>query len=290
MHSLPISPRQLNPLTKDVHHYSAASPQTQQAPDPVIKHLGRLVPTFSGVDRFAGSLTGVHFIHSTEQRFQQVFRTAESFPESVFTLHMLPQPTSLLPQSGRRNLQFQIPAHACKLNKGRSYYVPLLDRFFRRWSLLYPILAPKQFYYGYQRIMDAVESGTPRFFGEDLCTLNHIYLVLAVDAWDGTDANDVSASSAEFYFEAATEVQSQAIERGDMSSLQSLLLSSLFLQLSGQHALLVQIGGMAIRLAQSLGLHRHTRRFKLCAGMLEMRNRLWWCAYILDMYAMLPTA
>ena len=32
-------------------------------PNPVIKHLGRLISTDGGIDRFAGSTTGVHFVH-----------------------------------------------------------------------------------------------------------------------------------------------------------------------------------------------------------------------------------
>ncbi|KAI2816563.1 transcriptional regulator family: Fungal Specific TF [Aspergillus niger] len=40
--------------------------------------------------------------------------------------------------------------------------------------------------------------------------------------------------------------------------------------------------GQAVRLAQSLGLHRHSRRFRFCAGEMELRKRMWWCVYAVD--------
>lgn len=146
------------------------------------------------------------------------------------------------------------------------------------------MLAPEQFYDGFHRIFDGIENGTSSFVGEELCALHHVYLVLAIDAWDEREeASRTATGSAEMYIAAVDELQMVTLTRGDMSTLQSLLLWSLFLQLSGQHALLAQVSGMTMRLAQSLGLHRHTRRFKFCAGELEIRNRLWWCTYILDM-------
>ncbi|KAI9931164.1 hypothetical protein MW887_010823 [Aspergillus wentii] len=34
--------------------------------------------------------------------------------------------------------------------------------------------------------------------------------------------------------------------------------------------------------AQSLGLHRHARRFTFCRGDVELRKRVWWCVYAVD--------
>lgn len=72
------------------------------------------------------------------------------------------------------------------------------------------------------------------------------------------------------------------IGKGDMPSLQALSLFSLYLQATGQILLMAQLNGILVRLAQSLGLHRHSRRFKFVEGQVEMRKRVWWWVYMYD--------
>ncbi|WZH49521.1 fungal-specific transcription factor domain-containing protein [Fusarium acuminatum] len=47
----------------------------------------------------------------------------------------------------------------------------------------------------------------------------------------------------------------------------------------------IPISGLATRLAQTLGLHRHSDRFKFDPLETELRRRAWWCQYSLDAYA-----
>lgn len=263
---------------------SGSDPRTSSLhlPDPVIKHLGRLVSTDFGVDRFAGTTTGVHFIHSAEQKYQHQFNTVEVFPQCVFRLHLLPQPKSL------RNLPNPQPrgfSQSLGLVKTRSHYSHRLDRFFRRWGNICPILSPRQMYQGFHNIMVFFEANSQPKPDVDMSNLHQLYLVLAIDAWaESDDGGDTLPTEATHYFELSRQTEAITSEKGDLSSLQSLILTSIYFQLSGQHSFLSQISGAAVRLAQSLGLHRHTRRFRFSAGESEMRNRAWWCVYILDMY------
>lgn len=254
---------------------SGSDPSSLRLPDPVIKHLGRLVSTDFGVDRFAGTTTGVHFIHSAEQKYQHQFNTAEVFPQCVFRLHLLPQPKSLRNLS---NPQLRGFSHCLGLVKTRSHYSHRLDRFFRRWGNICPVLSPRQMYQGFDNIILYLEANSQPKSDLDMSNLHQLYLVLAIDAWAESD------DGAMHYFELSRQTESITSEKGDLSSLQSLILTSIYFQLSGQHSSLAQISGAAVRLAQSLGLHRHTRRFKFSSGESEMRNRAWWCVYILDMY------
>ncbi|KAL4879958.1 fungal-specific transcription factor domain-containing protein [Aspergillus karnatakaensis] len=45
---------------------------------------------------------------------------------------------------------------------------------------------------------------------------------------------------------------------------------------------LIQLNGHMVRIAQSLGLHRHARRFRMGVGEIELRKRLWWWIYTFD--------
>ncbi|CAG8103286.1 unnamed protein product [Penicillium olsonii] len=72
--------------------------------------------------------------------------------------------------------------------------------------------------------------------------------------------------------------------QGHIRSLQALALFALFNQLSGHCLTLTTMSGIMVRLAQSLGLHRHARRFKMGVGEIELRKRLWWWVYVFDRY------
>ena len=262
--------------------------ESYQHSDHVFKHLGRMVYTTSGVHRFAGSTTGVHFIHSAEQKYMQISKTATVFQDSVYRLHVLPQPTSLYNQGqcccdGKKDTLSLLG-----LGEARSYYILKLERFFLRWGSVYPVLSPRQFYNAVHQLLDQAHKSIPQTTDRDISSLHQLHLVLAIDAWDdlGNDNNHLTDNSP-YYFNLARQTYLRVVEKGDLSTLQSLLLTSLYFQLSGQHSCLTQISGAAVRLAQSLGLHRHTRRFKFCAGEVEMRNRIWWAVYRLDMYSSL---
>lgn len=267
-----------------IHHDRriAKESTTTRTADPVVTHLGRLVSTSTGVDRFAGSTTGVHFIHTVEQKYQQILNTtAVRLPEDAFRLHTLIQPLGLfmaLQDTTTHTFDNMSPLLALSAMGTVEYYLDKFDRFFRRWGSVWPVLTSKQFLAGFDDVYRASQAGLP-MAEEDYGILGCVYIVLAIDGWDNASAS-ISATTC---FDFAQRLQPKTSLRGDLCSLQMLLLTTLYLQLSGQHALLVQTSGMAVRLAQSLGCHRHHRRFKFCVGELESRNRLWWCTYIIDL-------
>jgi hypothetical protein len=239
----------------------------------------------SGVDKFAGSATGVHFIHSAEQKYLQVSSTATAFAESIYKLHTLSQPISLYSRKNSPREEMSFPKDVLGIPLPKRDYLIKVERFFRRWGSTYPILSPKQYHESTQRVFDQAHGSNPLILARDSCSFYQLYLILAINAWDDPESDkDLQTDNSSFYFNLAQRIHLQSIERGDTSTLQSLLLLSLYLQLSGQHSRLTQVSGEAVRLAQSLGLHRHTRRFKFCAGEIEMRNRIWWAVHRLDMY------
>lgn len=67
-----------------------------------------------------------------------------------------------------------------------------------------------------------------------------------------------------------------------LSSVQAVALVSLFACMSGHVSLMSRLNGRLVQTAQTLGLHRHSRRFKFGQGQIEMRKRLWWWIYGFD--------
>ena len=113
---------------------------------------------------------------------------------------------------------------------------------------------------------------------EDKTALYQLYLILAITGSRECDGD----KNAEFYYGCSIKLQNEVTSEGNLASLQSLLLLLIFLQQSTRHHLATQMIGSLVRLAQSLGLHRHARRFKFCVGETEMRKRIWWSVYSFD--------
>jgi hypothetical protein len=243
----------------------------------VIKHLGRLVSVAPGQDFFAGSTTGVHFIRSVEQKWYNLSDSHEAFPDFFFRMHVMPQPAMLHPGAGD-------PASAGEgsglegLRLPEDYYLDRVQTFLTRWNTIFPVFCRHQIVRTFEPLLSRLKSS-----GEsdtDKPSLHSLYLVLAIDAWDAPDL--AQGQKALEYYKAATKLEPEALDHLNLFTVQAYLLKTIYLLLSGKHALIACTVGSMVRAAQCIGLHRQSRRFKLCAGEAEYRTRLWWCVSILD--------
>lgn len=91
------------------------------------------------------------------------------------------------------------------------------------------------------------------------------------------------------YYSLASTISGRVLTLHGMPTLQGLIFAQLYMQLSCRYADASHFGGIAARLAQTLGLHRHSARFKLDPLETELRRRTWWCQYSLDAYVALMT-
>ncbi|KAI8371342.1 fungal-specific transcription factor domain-containing protein [Radiomyces spectabilis] len=83
----------------------------------------------------------------------------------------------------------------------------------------------------------------------------------------------------------ADKVMEVAHKRSGISTIQTLLLLSVFREFSGDDAEDTShwfTGSMAIRMAQDLGLHRNTSRWRIPEDERELRRRIWYIAYTVD--------
>ncbi|KAJ4204310.1 hypothetical protein NW767_004502 [Fusarium falciforme] len=89
----------------------------------------------------------------------------------------------------------------------------------------------------------------------------------------------------ERFYTMATALLDGVIDQPSLQSLQGLVIMQIYLQLSGRYSTASHISGVATRLAQTLGLHRHSHRFKFDPLETELRRRTWWCQYSLDAFS-----
>jgi hypothetical protein len=104
---------------------------------PVLTHLGRLVCGEGGVEIFAGSSTGVHFILSAQQKYQEVFSMTDNFPEAVFSLQLLYQGESRLGEIPGNRGQRSYFQRKYGLYQPQEYYYSQIERYFELWGQLY---------------------------------------------------------------------------------------------------------------------------------------------------------
>jgi hypothetical protein len=61
------------------------------------------------------------------------------------------------------------------------------------------------------------------------------------------------------------------------------LLQALYLAYRGKHGIAWVFSGLAVRHAQSIGLHRRSPRdLDLATDQVRLRSHLWWIAFVLD--------
>lgn len=264
----------------------------EQSPAVLIQHMGRLVTDQTGTQRFAGTTTGIHFVLSTQQAIKTRMDVIGWFPESCFRLYLLQMPTHepvayILGSGATLGLEeaCQLLANLCP--HPPSYYASHVQRFVASWSAYFPIIAVSDFLLRVTSLLEYVrQTSSARSIGDDDCCIAfHLVMIILVNNLN-VDAKSthgfLSARDIEGMGLLQRTLAVRMMQTRNQSSLQGLLLLGLYYQLTGQNQYMVQLSGLMVQFAHSLGLHRHSRRFTFCAGEIELRRRIWWCVYIYD--------
>ncbi|KAH8885971.1 hypothetical protein GQ53DRAFT_809853 [Thozetella sp. PMI_491] len=258
------------------------------APPPsglLIKHMGRLVQDSLGVSRFAGSTTGVHFVLSVQQTLRSKMLAMENFPESIFTLHLVPCTSHhLLTRDSTMAMGTATPGLASRFSHPLSYYLKQIRLFSTCWSCICPVVVTGDLSRHLAAALDRAHRGMPPRIEEDnlmFCQIALITLINSITVIPGSPLS-ISDQDSHNYMTVVNSVLPQLMIRGDLLSLQALVLLSLYIQFTGRHQSMAHINGILVQLGQSLGLQRHTRRFKFSAGENEIRRRIWWWIYLFD--------
>lgn len=253
----------------------------------IIKHMGRLVPDSVGGERFAGSTSAVHFVLSVQQALQSRRIYQLPFPESCFCIHLMEpfgSSTEILDTAG---LDTALPGFVLQDPRqyfplSAAYYSQQVDLFADGWGSFCPILATSDISNFLQSILDGAVSASRGSIDEQMSLLFQLCIILLLNRATASASTESRDDYDTTYLRLVRTMVPRLIGKGDMPSLQALSLFSLYLQATGQILLMAQLNGILVRLAQSLGLHRHSRRFKFVEGQVEMRKRVWWWVYMYD--------
>ncbi|KAF6810869.1 3-carboxy-muconate cycloisomerase, partial [Colletotrichum sojae] len=253
----------------------AVKPRHSHGPEPVVGHMGRLVSNDDQIAMFAGSTTGVHFISQAEQQLQMLRIHTETFPSSVYSLYL----HNLWGAPPRESESLMTAAMVAQLPVDAAN---ILAATIDRWTPLYPIVHKHSTLEAFQRLLDDPEHG-------DLSILYQVLGLLSLGTLG--HAGTCIRSHQHFlclsdkYYAMSATLTSKLHERPCLPTLQGLEIAQIYLQLSSRYSVASQLGGMATRMAQNLGLHRHSQRFKFDPLETELRRRVWWCQYSLDTFS-----
>jgi hypothetical protein len=248
--------------------------QAITAREPVIGHMGRLVADDGQAAVFGGSTTGVHFISQAEQQLQILQMHKGAFPSCAYGLYL-----HNLWGSSLQSSQFSIVADVVQQLPPNT--LEILSSTIDRWTPLYPIVHKPSTIESAARLFESHAPKEP-----DVFMLYQLLGLLALgtigDKGECIRKHRHFLCSSERYYSIAATLLDRIINQPSLQSLQGLVVIQVYLQLSNRYSIASHIGGVATRVAQTLGLHRHSQRFKFDPLETEMRRRAWWCQYSLD--------
>lgn len=257
----------------------------------IVKHMGRMVFDQAGVGKFAGSTTGVHFVASVEELCRGARPTLRAFPEDCFRVHIVQSQftsewyASRTVDGERSRLHSRIGTEPIRvlLDQSLEYYLKQLDIFNDMWLPNCPILPRNKFARDTDRALNFLQSGSA-LDGRTSSTVQILIMVMLINqlCFFRSHDTDEGAELIQTYFALSCRLHHMVAASADLESLQALILFSFYLQISGQTAWLNQVNGLLVRLAQSLGMHRHARRFRFTESETELRKRMWWWVYGFD--------
>ncbi|KAL2846460.1 hypothetical protein BJY01DRAFT_263324 [Aspergillus pseudoustus] len=154
-----------------------------------------------------------------------------------------------------------------------------------RLHLLYPIIEV-EFLDSWRQIYDA---GTPSLSPVAYCRLCLVVLVGNIVSPQQQHGTGAGASeqwdAAQRLHQQTWALLGQVMGSAFMESMQVMLLHTLFLLYCGKTGIAWMTCGMAVHIAQSLGLHMHPApQLELTPRLIDMRSKLWSVAYALDAF------
>ncbi|KAM0318270.1 hypothetical protein ACHAPQ_010758 [Fusarium lateritium] len=269
-------------VTNSATHQMSTAPAASQhvslnsIKEPVIGHMGRLVCDDRRASMFGGSTTGVHFISQAEQQLQLLQMHKDALPSCAYGLYLhSPWGASVYSSdSPVADIVARLPPNT----------VQIVEATIDRWTPLYPIVHKPSTIDAIQKLL-----GSHQTTGSEVVILYQTIGLLALgkigQKADCIQQHDHFLCASEPFYIISAALLDQAIGLPCLQSLQGLVITQIYLQLSGRYSTASHISGVATRMAQTLGLHRHSDRFRFDPLETELRRRAWWCQYSLDAFS-----
>ncbi|KAH7216301.1 fungal-specific transcription factor domain-containing protein [Fusarium oxysporum] len=244
--------------------------------EPVIGHMGRLVADDRQAPMFGGSTTGVHFISQAEQQLQLLHMHKDALPSCAYGLYLHSPWGASVHSSASSVVDIiaQFPPNT----------IEIVEATIDRWTPLYPIVHKSSTIDAIYGLLSSYQSP-----GYDVVILYQTVALLALgmlgQKGDCMQQHTHFLCASEPFYMISTTLLDRVIGQPCLQSLQGLVITQIYVQLSGRYPTASHISGLATRLAQTLGLHRHSDRFKFDPLETEVRRRAWWCQYSLDVFS-----
>ncbi|KAG9289498.1 hypothetical protein G9A89_001270 [Geosiphon pyriformis] len=217
--------------------------------------MGQLAIDETGQTRYLGNSSGIFLLRVTNRVANgQIFK----FPRNGCEVYRKPnKPTS-----------FELPP--------RELCDEMLDVYFKQVHPFIPIIDPEELRKKYRSISNnssilillfAMFAMSKRFSDPPLVRRNP----------------DDPVYAADLFFESARDLLKEEFDEGQLSTVQALLLMSAYQQ-GAKNSRSWMYTGMAIRMAQDMGLHRDSAKWSLEQTNGEVRKRVWWSCYISDRF------
>ncbi|OAA65552.1 Transcription factor [Niveomyces insectorum RCEF 264] len=251
-----------------------ASYDPHRQPGPILGHIGRMYADDRGQGQFLGAHTGNHFLASALQLSRDLLGEDGGCPDWVSELFFTKQPFFVFRRDASRN-----PTMPSLPGQTLPFYEDQIAHFCHDWDSLFPIVDADSLLSTIARLLLRGRQDGDEMTEEECCAVFQLNSILALNMV----ADDASPPRAhEPYCAVLASLFPRILEIARAESLRCLVLYTLLLQLEGRAQLALQLSGVIARLAQSLGLHRHSRRFRHQPSEVERRRRLWWCVFIFD--------
>ncbi|KAF2817710.1 uncharacterized protein BDZ99DRAFT_432017 [Mytilinidion resinicola] len=152
----------------------------------------------------------------------------------------------------------------------------MINIFFQEWAPLFPVLHRPTFLHLYEKYVASPESMTDK---KSIAQLN---LVFGIAALSSDSHEDKDFDSFESQWQSALD---SFLMDNCMQTLQCLILAQIHSLLRSDFGRLLKYKGLAVSLAQRLGLHQSQKRFALGALTSETRKKVFWTLYTIDCFS-----
>ncbi|KAF2470098.1 transcriptional activator protein-like protein acu-15 [Lindgomyces ingoldianus] len=211
---------------------------------------------------FVGTSSGRTLIEAFKQRAQETGRlNADVNSDAFFGSGSKPPAT----RSPGRIISWKAPP--------RLVSDQMINIFFQEWAPLFPVLHRPTFLSLYEQYVASPDTMVDK---KSIANLNLVFGIAALSS-DPRDGQDVESFEAQWQ----NAIESFLMDN-DLATLQCLVLAQIHCLLKADYARLLKYKGLAISLAQRLGLHQSQKRFALGALTSETRKKVFWSLYTVD--------
>ncbi|ORY07858.1 hypothetical protein K493DRAFT_403602 [Basidiobolus meristosporus CBS 931.73] len=256
----PHNPNTLNALSStEPARPSTMSPSIALTTDADIETLSnttdQLILDDEGRVRHCGKSSGLYLLQGSQKYQNDLFKIRPRVTATINRVDINPDPTAL---------------------PSPNLFAYLVDVYFSKINPVFPLLHKEEF----MERLNRSEQEMPYFLVNAMFSLSAALI-------SSENILNKENLDAEGFFKKARTLLDQAYDVSSIENVQGLVLMSIYFHISQGGMKSWMYSGMAIRMAEDLGLHRDPDiwNIKLTTAEKETRKRTWWVCYLIDRFS-----